>query len=115
MKSIEDLEVFKLSSELGLIIYKVTKDFPKDENFGLVQQMRRAVVSICSNLAEGGSRNTSGELKQFIGIARGSVGELKFQVLFSYKLGYIKKEEFDKIYTDVERVHKMLTGLIKTV
>jgi len=115
MKSIEDLEVFKIAGELGLSIYKITKNFPKDENFGLISQMRRSAISICSNLAEGGSRATSGELRQFIGIARGSAGELKFQILFSYKLGYMKKEDFDIIYTTTERVHKMLTGLIKTV
>ena len=115
MKSIEDLEVFLLAKELGIDIYRITKNFPKEEIFGLTSQMRRAAVSICSNLAEGGSRISGGELKQFVGIARGSAGELKFQLMFANDLGYVGENNFMSIKQKADRVHKMLTGLLKTI
>jgi len=112
---VEELDVFILAKETGFDIYRITKSFPKEETFGLVSQMRRAAVSVCSNLAEGGSRISGGELKQFIGIARGSVGELKFQTIFAINLGYVPESTGKIIVEKLERIHKMLTGLIKNV
>jgi len=109
---IEDLNVYSYSYNLILDIYGITKSFPDDEKFGLVSQMRRAAVSICSNLSEGGSRITKGEQKQFLGIARGSAAELRLQLFLSKDLGFAKVEKIEECIEKINIVHKMLTSLI---
>ncbi len=74
----EDLEIFKKAHKLTLYLYKLTEDFPKSEQFGLTSQIRRAASSICANLMEGSHRHSSKEFRQFVGIANGSAGELKY-------------------------------------
>lgn len=115
MKCIEELDVFKYSDDIVVDIYKITEKFPNSEVFGLTSQMRRAAVSICSNLSEGGSRLTSGELKHFIGIARGSAAELKYQVSLSKSLGFIDDNNAIKLIDRIGVIHKMLTGLIASL
>lgn len=115
MKSIEDLDVFKKAHKLTLEIYKITSSYPKDEIYGLISQMRRAAVSINSNLMEGGARLGKAELKQFIGIARGSATELKYQLFLSGELNYIDKKTSDKFAGEINEIVKMLSGLIKSV
>ena len=115
MKVIEELDVFLYADKLTIDIYKITENFPKNEIFGLVGQIRRAAVSICSNLAEGGSRTTAGELKQFIGIARGSLAELKYQISLSKKLGFIESNLESDLINRAIIIHKMLTGLMSYV
>jgi four helix bundle protein len=113
MKTVEDLDVFKYSDKLAFDIYEITKTFPRDEIFALTNQMRRAAVSICSNLSEGGSRLTSAELKHFIGIARGSVAELRYQISLAQKLWFIDDKNAEVLSEQAGLVHKMLTGLLK--
>ena len=113
MNHIEELDVFKVSRSFVKTIYVVTKEFPKDELFGLVSQMRRAAISICSNLAEGGARVTDGEKRQFISIARGSAAELKCQIALSYDLGFISVGKFTSMTEEISRINQMLTGLLK--
>ncbi|MDR1337450.1 MAG: four helix bundle protein [Rickettsiales bacterium] len=115
MKSIEELDVFKISRNFVKVIYEITKEFPQDEKFGLTSQMRRAAVSVCSNLSEGGARITTGELKQFIGIARGSAAELKCQIMLASDLNFINKNMFETLTSDIERINQMLTGLLKSI
>ncbi len=115
MKSIEDLEVYKKVHLLTLDIYRLTEKFPKDELFGLVSQMRRAAVSINSNLSEGGARLSRAELLRFIGISRGSASELKYQLLLSQDLGFVKKEEYKRMDDNLTEILKMLTGLVKNI
>ncbi|MDR1696633.1 MAG: four helix bundle protein [Rickettsiales bacterium] len=115
MKTIEDMDVYKVAYQLVLSIYKMTEKFPGEEKFGLVSQMRRAAVSIVSNLSEGAARISPNELRQFIGIARGSVSELKTQIKLSCDLGMISKEQSETLQTDAERVRMMLNGFIKTL
>lgn len=81
--NIEDMDVFKLSHRLTLDIYQHTKKYPTDEKFGLVSQMRRAASSVPMNLVEGSHRNNRKEYRQFVGIAKGSVAELKYQLMLS--------------------------------
>ena len=83
VSSVEDLKVFQDSHALTLALYKITKDFPSDERFGLISQIRRASSSICANMIEGSHRNNKNEYRQFVGIARGSVGELKYHLLLA--------------------------------
>jgi four helix bundle protein len=111
MKRVEDLDVFKLSHALVLEIYEMTKSFPNEERFGLVSQMRRAAYSIPMNLMEGAHRLGSKEYKQFVSIARGSAGEIKYQLLLVKDLGYISDEEYSRLASQYERVSQMLTKL----
>ncbi|MDR1206921.1 MAG: four helix bundle protein [Rickettsiales bacterium] len=115
MKSVEDLDVFKKSFDLTSEIYRLTESFPKSETFGLVSQMRRAAISIGSNLMEGGARLTDGEMKQFIGIARGSAAELKFQLMISCRLKFISSADGCVLITETDNIRKMLTGLLKSI
>jgi four helix bundle protein len=97
IKSFTDLNAWKEAHKLVLMIYKVTKEFPKEEIFGLVSQMRRAVISISSNIAEGFSRYTSRDKHHFYSMALGSLTELQNQLLVTRDVKYCKKDDFIKI------------------
>src|SRR3989344_3686390 len=97
IKSFTDLNAWKEGHQLVLMIYKKTKLFPKEELFGLVSQMRRCVVSITSNLAEGFSRQSYKEKLQFYSMALGSVTELQNQLLVSRDVGYLSQQTFQEI------------------
>ena len=111
MKSVKELKVYQLAFDISLGIYKLTEHFPRNEQFGLVSQMRRAAVSICSNLSEGCSRGTTKESY----IAKGSAAELGCQVDLSIALGFIKEPYAKKLNGDIDEVLKMLSGLINTL
>ena len=110
MKTHKDLDVWKEAMTLVKGIYKLTADFPKEETYGLVSQIRRAAVSIPSNIAEGAARNSNKEFIQFLYISLGSLAELETQLLLSKELGFLKNEE---INGSIVRIRKMLLGLIK--
>lgn len=114
IKSFTDLDAWKEGHKLVLMIYGVTRKFPKDELFGLTGQIRRCSVSITSNIAEGFSRQTYKEKAQFYSIALGSVTELQNQLLITKDVGYIKQEEFLLIAEKSVKVHKIINGLIKS-
>lgn len=111
IKSFTDLEAWREAHKLVLMIYKATEEFPKKEIFCLVSQMRRAVISISSNIAEGFSRNTVGEKCQFYGMALGSLTELQNQLLVSRDVEYISKKEFIHIANRTVSVAKLINGL----
>jgi four helix bundle protein len=106
----KDLEVWKQAMALAKGIYELTRDFPKEETYGLVSQIRRAAVSIPSNLAEGAARNSDKEFIRYLYVSLGSLAELETQLLLSKDLGYAQNEEINE---RVERVRKLLLGLIK--
>ncbi len=112
---VQDLDVFKLLHRLAIEIYKLTKEFPNDEKFGLISQMRRAAYSIPMNLCEGSMRLGTKEYKQFVGIARGSCGEIQYQLLLSKDLSYVSEQEYKELFQKYERVGKMLTNLVKAL
>jgi len=112
---IEDMDVFKKAHKIAVEIYGITKTFPQDEKFALVSQMRRAAYSIPSNLMEGGHRLNRKEYRQFVGIAKGSVGELKYFLMLSKDLGYIAEREYLVLHESAEELSKMLSGLIKSL
>lgn len=114
IKSFTDLNAWEEGHKLVLIIYKITKQFPKDELFGLVSQMRRCAVSITSNIAEGFSRQSYKEKLQFYSIGLGSVTELQNQVLVTKDVNYISYEQFNNIAKQTIVVHKITNGLIKS-
>lgn len=115
VSSVEDLKVFQDSHTLTLALYQITKDFPSDERFGLISQIRRASSSICANMIEGSHRNNKNEYRQFVGIARGSIGELKYHLLLSKDLGYIDTNYYENIINKINSISKMLYNLIKSL
>jgi len=112
MQSVKDLDVYKITTEFVVDIYKITDTFPKSEQFGLVSQIRRSAISINSNLVEGAARINTGEYRHFVGIARGSAAELSFQIEISEKFGFINKDVANSLITTIERICKMLSGII---
>lgn len=93
----------------------LTGKFPDSEKFGLVSQMRRAASSINSNLMEGSHRNNSREYRQFAGVSRGSIGELKYQVLLSKDLGFLDVNDYNTLKDELDEISRMLAGLIKAL
>ena len=112
IKSFTDLNTWKEGHKLVLLIYSVTKKFPKEETYSLVDQMRRAVTSITSNIAEGFGRHGYKEKIQFYYFAQGSLTELKNQLLISLDVGYLKRDDFNNIINQANNTHKLLQGLI---
>jgi len=114
IKSFTDLVTWQEAHKLVIIIYKITKDFPKDERFGLTSQLCRAVISISSNIAEGFSRGTMKDKIQFYRMAQGSVTEIQNQLLIARDIGYINNEIFTRTAQNTITVHKLINGLIKS-
>ncbi|TGE79849.1 diversity-generating retroelement protein bAvd family protein [Pseudoalteromonas sp. KS88] len=108
----ENLEVWKRSFKLSLLIYKT---FETLRDYGLRDQMRRCAVSVPSNIAEGMERDFEKEKARFLGIAKGSIGELKTQIMISLELGYISYQQSEFILGECEIIGKMLGKLIKTI
>jgi four helix bundle protein len=114
IKSFKDLKAWQLSMDIGVGIYELTKSFPKDEQFGLTNQIRRASVSISSNIAEGFGRNNQKEKDQFYGIAYGSLLEVESQLILAVKLGYItKSSDANELFGVILETQKVLSGLKK--
>ena len=114
MKSHKDLIVWQKSMDHVTAIYVATKSFPQDELFGIVSQMRRAAVSIPSNIAEGYGRLYDKETVKFLNNALGSASELETQLIISKDLGYMPIEDFQKLITQIEEIIRMLFALIKS-
>ena len=107
-----NLDVWIECRKLTNIVYNSTKNFPKEEIFGLTNQIRRCAVSVPSNIAEGCGRNTSKETIHFLFIARGSIYELETQLYLSLDQNYIEKEEFGNILSQVILCKKLINGFI---
>ena len=115
MKSHKDLDVWRLAVDLAEDVYATSKSFPRDEQFGMTSQMRRASVSIASNIAEGAGRQTQREFTQFLYIALGSASELETQIEIARRVGLAKAQDWDRLEPHLARVAQMLRGLIRTV
>jgi len=109
------LDVWKKSMEFVKDLYKATKAFPKSEVYGLTSQMRRAAISIPSNLAEGAARKGSREFKQFLNIAQGSISELDTQIELSLMLDYIDLKTYDSLMEKLSTISKMMFGLSRSL
>lgn len=112
MSSYKDLDVWKKSFDVCFNIYQITKSFPKEEVYGLTSQIRRAAVSVPSNISEGSKRGSK-EFLQFLKIAHGSGAEVETQLLLAYQLGYVPVEDFGRISIQLEDVMKMLSAFIR--
>jgi len=111
MQGHRDLAAWQKAMELVTEIYRVTRTFPQDERFGLVSQLRRAAVSVPSNVAEGYGRNSRNELHHFVGQARGSLCEVETQVELAKNLGFLKPSIATELTRKVAEVGRLLTGL----
>ena len=111
-KKFEELEVWIKAKELSVEVYKITNDGEFKKDFGLRDQIRRAGVSIVSNIAEGFERNGNKEFTQFLSLAKGSAGEVRAQLYIAVVLNYINEKDFNFLTEKVTEVSKMLSGLI---
>jgi four helix bundle protein len=112
--SFKDLKAWQLSMDIAVGVYELTKNFPNDEQFGLTNQIRRASVSISSNIAEGFGRNNQKEKDQFYGIAYGSLLEVESQLILAVKLGYLtKSSNANELFDVIVEGQKVLSGLKK--
>jgi four helix bundle protein len=115
VKSYEDLLAWQEAVQLANIVYRATKGFPPEERYGLTNQMRRAAVSVPSNIAEGQARATRGEFLNFLGIARGSLAELDTQTILARQLGMLPEKQTEEVRQQIVKVGKLLNGLRRSL
>ena len=111
MASVRTLKVWQEAMDLLVEVYRTTKSFPRDEWFGLTQQLRRASVSVPSNIAEGTERDTAPERRRFLTVARSSVAEIDTQLEAACRLGYLDEQTLDRLLSRTDRIAGMLTRL----
>ncbi|MDP4011340.1 MAG: four helix bundle protein [Candidatus Roizmanbacteria bacterium] len=114
IRDFRDIKVWQKSHNLTLQIYKITKQFPKEEIYSLTSQMRRAASSVTANIVEGFSRRSQKDQLHFYNISDASLAELRYHVLLSFDLGYIDKEHFQNLQSVINEVGKMLNGWIQS-
>jgi len=112
ISSYRDLDVWKQSRFLVKNVYQLSKSFPKEEQFGLINQLRRAAISVPSNIAEGAGRNHSKDSIQFFFIARGSLYEIETQLIIAFDLEYISDSQLHEVLEHIARCKKLLNGFI---
>jgi len=113
VESFKDLHVWQRSIEMTLAVYRLTQGFPSEEKFGLTSQLRRASVSVASNIAEGYGRGSTGEYKQFLGMARGSNSEVQTQLIIAKCLGFGDSKQLIEADALSSEVAKMLVSLMR--
>ena len=107
------LDLWNAAMELAVAAYKITELFPKEERYSLTDQIRRAVSSVPGNVAEGAARQTKKEFINYLHMAQGSLSELDTHLELSRRLGYLEQESWASLDKQVERIDKMLSGLIR--
>jgi four helix bundle protein len=115
VRDYENLDVWKKSHEVVLEIYQIVENFPEDEKFALTDQLRRASVSIPSNIAEGSGKNSEAEFVRFLEMARGSTSELDYQIQLAGDLNYLDASVTRKLRKKVDEIRRMLTGFIQSI
>lgn len=115
MKTHHDLTVWKKSIDFVTTVYKITEEYPKTEIYGLTNQVRRAVVSVPSNIAEGAARISKKEFSHFLSISLGSISEVETQLIVSRNLNYITNEQLENLLSELIEIRKMIIGLKKTM
>ena len=113
MHNFRELEVWKKSIDLTTTFYGISKNYPKDELFGLISQSRRCMVSIPSNIAEGAGRDTDKQFVQFLGVSLASSFELETQIIIAHNLEYISHANYDLLLSQLKHIQNMLVKLIK--
>ncbi len=115
MFNFEKLETWQKAIDFADLVYSLTRNFPGEERFGLTNQMRRAAVSISSNIAEGTARNSRTDYARFLEIATGSLFEVVSQSFVSHRQGFLAKSDFERLYAAAEEQGKMLSGLRRSI
>jgi len=115
MREFKKLQIWQRSHKLVLDVYKTTKDFPSSELYGLTNQIRRAAVSIPSNIAEGCGKEGQAEFARYLRIAMGSANELEYQLILSHDLQYIETQEFEDLIDEVNQLKRMLVTFVKRI
>jgi four helix bundle protein len=115
IKSHRDLLVWQKAVKLVVVLYDLTKGFPKEETYGLISQIRRAATSIPANIAEGQGRRLKGEYQHFLGNARGSLWELDTHIEVSFLLGFITESQYQDTRTKMDEVGRMLNGRMRSI
>lgn len=115
IKSHRDLLVWQKGIKLVLHLYQTVKEFPKDQIYGLVSQIKRAAVSIPANIAEGQGRRLKGEYQQFLGNGRGSLLELDTHIEIAFQLNFITQENYLRIRAEMDEIGRMLNGLMRAI
>jgi four helix bundle protein len=115
VKDFKELRVWSKAHELTMLVYKLTRAFPRDEVYGLTSQVRRSAASIGANIAEGCGRRSDGEMTRFLQIARGSASETEYHLLLAKDLGLLPEAEFRDTEQKVGEVQRMLTSLVQKV
>ncbi len=113
MHNFKELNIWKEAKDFSVLIYKITFNFPSTEIYGISSQIKRAVISIPSNIAEGAGRNTDKDFSRFIAIAIGSSFELETQLLIANELGFINGKKFKELILKLSRIQKMLVNFQK--
>lgn len=114
-KGFEDLKVWQLAIQLAKLIYQETKSFPVDERYGLTSQIRRCAVSVASNIAEGCSHNSANDFLRFLAIARGSLSELKTQIIIAFEVDYLNEIQKQQLLSKTDEVAKLLNALRRSL
>jgi len=109
----KNLDVWKESRKLVSTVYSLAKNFPEEEKFGLTSQIKRASISIPSNIAEGLGRNSKKETRQFVYIAKGSLYEVETQIYLALDLGFLQENQTEEIFNQITTVRKLIIGFIK--
>ena len=115
MRDYRKIRAWELADELAVLVYGSTRQFPRDETYGLISQVRRSVVSVPTNLCEGSARQSSRDYLHFLYIARASLSETQYLLHLSARLGYLTATESERLQSSVTETFKCLHGLIKSV
>ena len=115
MRDHRKLRAFELADDLVLAVYSATKTFPQDEMFGLTSQLRRACVSIASNIVEGSARNSEADFLRFLDMAFGSIREVEYQLTIARRLGYTDPEASTNLASRADETARVLAGLIRSL
>jgi len=115
MKDFRQLKVWEKSHQLALAVYKATKEFPKEELYGLTSQIRRASMSIPTNIAEGCGRHTDADFARFLQMAMGSASETEYQLILAHDLDFLSNNSYEQLHNEAEEVKRMLASLLKTL
>lgn len=115
MRDHRKLRAFELADKLALEVYGHTQRFPREEQFGLTSQMRRAAVSVASNIVEGCARQSEGDFLRFLDMSYGSIRELEYQLSLASRLGYLQQQDYESLASQAEETGKVLHGLIRSL
>ena len=115
MRPHEKLDVWKKAIDFVVAVYRATDDFPNEERFGLISQLRRAAVSILANIAEGAGRKSSREFAHFLSTSQGSASEVDTELLIASRLGYFESSRYSELRASLDEIGRMLTGLCQHV